>query len=371
MPTHLRTLAVCAAIMGGVATLRPASADILIGMSAPINGDNALVGAQLSAGAETAVADFNLRGGVLGEKLVLQIEDDGCNARRAVPVANKLIAQKVGFVLGGWCSGVDLPASSIFADNGTVEISLASNEAITEQGFDGLFRINGRNDRQGKLLADFIATHHSGQRVALVSDRSAYAIGLIAHLRSALKAQAGVVVALDQSIDAGTKDFSALVAGFKDTAIDVVTFVGYPTEAGLIVAQATAAGLKAEFVSGNSMGNRKFWDVAGKAGQGLVFTCPTAVDLLPSAQDTVTEFKSKGKTADGYTLYAYAGVQLLADAITRAKSTNPETVAGELQKGGIPTVLGNISFDDKGDILQPIWRLCRWSEGSYAYYSAE
>lgn len=336
-----------------------------------MNGDNAPIGAQLAVGAQAAIDDVNIHGGVLGEKLVLDIEDDGCNARRAVPVTNKLVGQKVDFVLGSWCSGVDLPASSIFADAGTVEISLAANEQITEQGFDGLFRINGRNDRQGKLLADFVVKHHAGQRVALVSDRSAYAVGLASHVRSALKAHNSVVIAMDQSIDIGTKDFSALISGFRASSVDVVLYVGYPTEAGLVAAQSSAAGIKAEFVSTNTMTNHKLWDVAGKAAQGMVFSCQTAADLLPSAQDVVGTLRAKGKSADGYTLYAYAGVQLLAEALNRAKSAHPETVAGELQKGGFPTVLGNVSFDDKGDILQPIWRLCRWSEGSYAYYQGE
>ncbi len=360
--------ALVAALFGLV---QPAAADITLGLVAPITGGNAPTGAQLQNGAEAAVAEINAHGGVLGEKLALAIEDDGCDARHAVAMANKLVGENIAFVVGPWCSAVDMPASSIFADAGTIEISLAANELITEQGFDGLFRINGRNDRQSGLLAGFIAKHHAGKRVALVADRSAYATGLMANLRTALKAQGAVTVVLDQSVDAGTKDFGPLISSFKNSAVDVVTYIGFPTEAGLIMAQTNAAGLTPQFVSANTMTNHQVWDLAGKSALGMAFTCQTAADQLPGAQDAVTALKAKGKKAEGYTLYAYAGVQLIAEALNRAKTTHADAVADALQQGGIPTVLGTVSFDDKGDIAQPIWRVCRWNEGGYAYYPGE
>src|SRR5579859_3674788 len=247
----------------------PASADILIGLAGPMTGDNATIGNQMRVGVESAIEDVNSHGGVLGEKLTLVVEDDACNAKLAVPVATKLIGEKVDFLVGHFCSAVTVPASSIYADNGTVEITLSSNPRITEQGFDGLFRIAGRDDRQGKVLADFIAKHHAGTRVALVADRSAYAIGLAAQLRNFLKEQGKVTVALDQSIDAGTKDFSALVSGFKSSGAEVVVYVGYPTEAGLIMQQAGEAGVHAKYISTNNMSNHRVWDLAGKNAEGL------------------------------------------------------------------------------------------------------
>lgn len=354
-----------------VGAVRPAAADIIIGLGGPMTGDNATIGNQMRVGVEAAIDDVNSHGGVAGEKLTLVVEDDACNAKLAVPVANKLIAEKVDFLVGHFCSAVTVPASSIYADNGTVEITLSSNPRITEQGFDGLFRIAGRDDRQGKVLADFIAMHHAGQHVALVADRSAYAVGLAAQLRNFLKQQGKVSVVLDQSVDAGTKDFSALVSGFKTSAAEVVVYIGYPTEAGLIMQQAGQAGVQAQYISTNNMSNHRVWDLAGKSAEGMAFTFLPAAELLPTAQDVVERLKAKGKKADGYTLYAYASVQLFAAAMIRGKSTHTDIVADELQKGKIPTVLGEVSFDDKGDNLLPSWRVYRWSEGSYAYYPGE
>jgi branched-chain amino acid transport system substrate-binding protein len=366
-----RCLLLGAAAFGLVVTAGPADADILIGLAGPMSGDNASFGAQLRTGAEAAIDDINTHGGVLGDKLTLIVEDDGCNAKMAVPVATKLIAEKVEFLVGHWCSSVTLPASSLYADNGTVEITLSSNPRITEQGFDGLFRISGRDDRQGKVLADFIAKHHTGKHVALIGERSNYAVGLCSQLRKFMNEQGKVNIVLDQSIDAGTKDFGALVSGIKSTGADLVIYIGYPPEAGLIINQSVDAGVKAEFISSNNMSNHRIWDIAGKNAEGLSFTFLPAADLAPTAQEAVERLKSKGKKADGYTLYAYAAVQLFATALTRANSAHADAVAAELQRGGIPTVLGEVSFDDKGDNLLPSWRVYRWSNGAYGYYPDE
>jgi branched-chain amino acid transport system substrate-binding protein len=349
--------------------LRPAEADIVIGLGAPMTGDNATVGNEMRIGAEAAIDRINSQGGVLGEKLSLLVEDDACDPKLAVKVANKLILEKVDFLIGHYCSTVTLPASSIYADNGTLEIVPASTPVITEQGFDGLFRIVPRNDRESPVLADFIAAHYAGKRVALIADHSISAVSLAAGLRRQLQRDGKVVVPLDQSVDAGTKDFSALLAAFKSAAIDVVAYVGYPTEAGLIVNQCAAAGLKLDFVSTNNMQNNRLWDIAGKNAEGFVFAGLPAAELMSTAQDAVEQLKDKGKRVEGYTLYSYASVQLYATAIARAQSTHTDAVAKQLRKGNIPTVLGDVSFDAKGDNLLPGWRMYRFTNGTYVSYA--
>jgi branched-chain amino acid transport system substrate-binding protein len=345
-----------------------ARADIVIGLLAPITGDNAPSGEQLQNGAEAAIARINSQGGVLGEKLVVSVHDDACSARTAISTATKVVGENIGFVVGPWCSSVDLLSSSIFAAAGTIQISLASNELITAQGFDGLFRINGRSDRQGFLLADFITAHHAGQNIALVAESSAFGTATMDSLRTALKKKHSVTIAVDQTIGAGAKDFTSIVSSFNAAGVQAVAFVGFPPEGGLLVRQTVAAGMKVDFMSVNTMSNRQLWDIAGKSAAGLVFSCATEVEKLPEAQDAVNALKAEGKSAGGYTLYSYAGVELLAEALIRAKSTSPDAVADELQKGNFPTVMGNVSFDEKGDITQPIWRICRWSEGKYDYF---
>jgi branched-chain amino acid transport system substrate-binding protein len=343
----------------------PARADITIGLAGPLTGSNAAVGTEMRLGMEGAVQEINNQGGVLHQKLVLTSEDDACDDALAVAAAKRLVERNVRFVVGHYCSGATLLASPIYADVGTLEITLSSNAAITEQGFDGLFRIAGRSDQQGRILADYLETNFTGKRVAILADRSVYGVGLAAAVRPQIAERGKVTLAVDLSIDAGTKDFSTIIDRLKETGVEAVVLATYPTEGGLIAKQASAAGLKLQFVAGSTFSNHLYWEVAGSSGEGTIFVFVADGTKMPSARDAVEKLRAHNIDGQGYTLYAYAAVQLFADAIERAQSIEPEAVDGELQKGGLTTVLGDITIDENGDNLTPNWHLFRWTGSHY------
>ena len=78
--------------------------DTTIAVAGPMTGGESAFGRQLKNGAEQAVADINAAGGVLGKKLVLDIEDDACDPKQARSVAEKLSGMGAGVVVGHYCS---------------------------------------------------------------------------------------------------------------------------------------------------------------------------------------------------------------------------------------------------------------------------
>ncbi len=81
-----------------------------------------------------AVADINAAGGVNGEQLVLEIGDDACDPKQAVAVANQMVSKGIKFMAGHFCSGSSIPASSIYAEEGIIQITGAStNPDFTER----------------------------------------------------------------------------------------------------------------------------------------------------------------------------------------------------------------------------------------------
>src|SRR5690349_7189467 len=106
------------ALLGGVAT---AKADIVIATAGPITGDLAEFGAQMKNGATKAVEDINAKGGVLGQKLKLEVGDDSCDPKQAVAVANDLASKQVVFVAGHFCSGSSIPASAVYSEEGILQ----------------------------------------------------------------------------------------------------------------------------------------------------------------------------------------------------------------------------------------------------------
>jgi len=343
--------------------------DIKIAVAGPVTGSNAANGEQMRRGGEQAVKDLNAKGGILGKKFALTIGDDACDPKQAVAVANKFAVTGISFVAGHFCSSTSIPASAVYADAGIIEISPAStNPAYTEdpakKGWNNIFRVCGRDDMQGKAAGDYIAAHFKDKPVAIIDDKSTYGKGLADETRKALRAH-GVTAAIYDEINAGDKDFSALVSKMKQANIAVIYFGGYYTEAGLIVRQSRDQGLKAPLVGGDALVTTEFWTITGKAGEGTLMTFSPDPRKIAAAAPIVAEFKKQNYDPEGYTLYTYAAVQAYAQAVTQAKSTNIDAVAKAMHSAKFDTVLGQISFDSKGDIVGLGYVMFEWHDGKY------
>jgi branched-chain amino acid transport system substrate-binding protein len=346
----------------------PRAQDIVIAAAGPMTGQYASFGEQLRRGAEQAVADINAKGGVLGRKLVLEIGDDACDPKQAVAVANQLASKKVVFVAGHYCSSSSIPASEVYAESGMLQISPAStNPVLTDRGakFANVFRVCGRDDQQGTVAGDYIAAKYKGKHVAIIHDKSTYGKGLADETKKALNAK-GVTETLYDSVTQGDKDFSALVSKMKAAAIDVIYFGGYHTEAGLLVRQAREQGLAAQLISGDALVTTEFWSITGKAGEGTLMTFGEDPRKYASAKAAVDEFKAKGYDPEGYTLYTYAAVQVFAKAAEAAKSVKVEDLVKAMRTTKFDTVIGQLAFDGKGDVVSPKYVFFEWKDGKYA-----
>ncbi|HEX2255815.1 MAG TPA: ABC transporter substrate-binding protein, partial [Afifellaceae bacterium] len=188
-------------------------ADIRIAVAGPMTGQYASFGEQMRAGAEQAVEDINAAGGVNGEQLVLEIGDDACDPKQAVAVANQLAGSGVVFVAGHFCSGSSIPASSVYAEEGIVQISPAStNPAFTDnRPGPGVYRICGRDDQQGEVAGAFLADNFPDAKVAIIHDKTAYGKGLADETMAAMEA-AGKQADMYEAYTAGEKDYTALVS---------------------------------------------------------------------------------------------------------------------------------------------------------------
>jgi branched-chain amino acid transport system substrate-binding protein len=358
------------ALSFGLAMAGAARADITIATAGPMTGQYATFGAQMKAGAEQAVADINAAGGVLGQKLVLEIGDDACDPKQAVAVANQMAGKQIALMAGHFCSGSSIPASAVYNDSGIIQISPAStNPKFTdERPGPGTFRVCGRDDQQGAVAGKFLADHFGDKNIAIIDDKSTYGKGLADETRKFMNA-AGKKEVLDDSYNAGEKDYTALVSKLKAANVDVLYVGGYHTEAGLIVRQMRDQGMKTVLMSGDALVTDEYWQITGDAGEGTLMTFSPDPRKNPEAAPVVKEFKDKGIEPEGYVLYTYAAVQAWAQAATTAGSTDFDKVDAALSAGTFKTVLGDLSFDDKGDVTLPGYVIYEWKNGKYDYMS--
>ena len=346
-----------------------AQADIKIGVAGPMTGANAAFGEQYMKGAQAAADAINASGGVNGEKIVLVKGDDACEPKQAVTVAKDLTNQKVAGVVGHFCSSSTIPASEIYDEAGIIAITPGStNPQVTERGLSAMFRMCGRDDQQGIVAGDYIVDVLKGKKVVVLHDKDTYGQGL-ADATKAQLVKRGVTPVLYEGLTRGEKDFSTIVTKIRGAGADVVYFGGLHPEAGPLVRQLREQGLKdVKFMSDDGIVTDELVTTAGgpQFVNGVLMTFGADPRLLPDSKTVVDEFRKKGTEPEGYTLYAYASVQTLAAAFNGAKSNKGEDAAKWLKAHPVKTVMGEKSWDSKGDLKVSDYVVYEWDkDGKY------
>jgi len=360
MKSLLAALALVGLTMLGTAS---ASDTIKIGVAGPHTGGYAAFGEQFWKGAEQAAKDINAAGGIDGKTVEVVKADDACEPKQAVSVANRLMdVDKVQAVAGHYCSSSTIPASEIYADADVLVMTPGStNPKITERRMKGVFRMCGRDDQQGAVAASYIINVLKAKRVAVIHDKDSYGQGLADAMISTMKTL-GAKEVLYEGLTRGEKDFNSLVTKVKSVDADVVFFGGLHTEAGPLVRQLREQGSKAAFVSGDAINSADFVTAAGgpKYVEGVYMTFGQDPLTLKTGRDVIEKFRAAGYEPEGYTLYAYATIQALTAAMDATDSTNLDKMADWLHSNSVNTVLGEKSWDGKGDLKVSDFVMFQW-----------
>ena len=285
-----------------------AHAQVKLAVAGPVTGANAAFGAQLTQGVQQAVEDINKAGGVLGQKIQVEVVDDVADPKQGVSVANKLVGDGVKFVVGHFNSGVTMPASDVYAENGILFITpSATNPKITDRKLWDAFRTCGRDDQQGMVWAELARDKLKGKKIAVIHDKTTYGKGLAdAALDNMHKF--GVKEVLYEGVNTGEKDYSAIVSKIKDSGADYLMWGGLHTEGGLILRQMRDQGMNTIMISGDGITDTEFAAIGGPGVEGTLMTFGPEPRNNPNAKEAVESFKAKGFEPQGYTLYSYAAV---------------------------------------------------------------
>jgi branched-chain amino acid transport system substrate-binding protein len=344
-----------------------AEAEIRIATAAPMTGIYAWAGERFQRGAELAVENLNSTGGVLGQDVELIVGDDFCDADQAVALARKFVSDGVVLVAGHWCSHASIPASKVYEEAGILQIAPGSASAkLTDEGGPNVFRVCGRDDRQGIMIADYLAEHWAGKGIAILDDGTTWGEGVANGARQRLR-ERGVRVVLDEAIPPGEEEYSALVSRMRDAGVEVFFLGGYHREAGLIFRHARDRGYPLRLIANSAMALEDFPMIAGPELEGTIMAAMTYTGDRPEAREVVAEFQAGGYEPFGYTLYAYAAIQVWTQAVTAAGSLDLDAVTAVMHSRQFDTVLGRIGFDAKGDVtgFEP-WGWFVWqADGTY------
>ncbi|SPA26521.1 putative branched amino acids ABC transporter, periplasmic binding component [Cupriavidus taiwanensis] len=330
---------------------------VKIGHAAPLTGGIAHLGKDNENGARLAVEEVNKSGlEVGGKKVKLELvgEDDAGDPKTGTAVAQKLVDAKVAAVVGHLNSGVSIPASKIYSDAGIVQISPSStNPDYTKQGFKTTYRVVATDAQQGPALANYAAKTLNAKSVAIVDDATAYGKGLADEFEKTAKAAGVNVVAREATNDKAT-DFKAILTKIKGKKPDVIMYGGMDATGGPFAKQARELGIPAKIVGGDGVCTDKVAELAGEAVTNIICSeAGLALSRMEKGADFDKRYQARfNAPVQIYAPFTYDAVMVIVDAMKRANSTEPAAILAEMPKTNYKGVIGNIAFDEKGDMKE-------------------
>jgi branched-chain amino acid transport system substrate-binding protein len=349
--TKAATAGALLAVMAGTSVL--AQDTIKIGVLVPTTGSEATYGQDMANAVTIAQAEINKAGGVLGKQLTMVVGDDACDPQQSVNAATKLVSQGVVAVVGGYCSGATLPTLKIFGDAKIPFVITAANSTKLIPANPGnAFMINSTGDDQATKAVEFLGAK-GVKSIAIVNEGDAYSQDLATLAQKSWEA-AGNKVAAFETVNKGEQDYSAIITAIKAANPDAVFWTAYYADGGLLIRQLRQSGYQGIIAVGDGSNSTKLFDIAGKAAEGVfAFSNPTA-EFLPAAKEFSATYNSQFGAAPGpYAPLTYDGMELLADAMTKANSTDGTALATQLK--GTDTqgwLAGAIKFTDKNTLAR-------------------
>jgi len=339
-----------------------AKADVVIAVIRALSGSGAT---DSTRDMEFTVAGINDAGGVLGQKLRVAFFDDGCDAEQGAAAAQLALAQHPSLIIGPECSSSSIRAAPMYAAAHVIEITTAATgDELTEMKLNTIFRMIGRNSQQGEAAASLIERRWPHARIAVIDDHEPFGIGLATSLRQALSARK-IPVALSQSFAMDAPSYADLIGTLNHSKVDLVYIAGYSEDIGVLLHEMRAAGLTAQVLAGDPGAGDKVGLVAGPATDGMLATASRDPLQYPAVRALIGQAHAKGFQMTAFAAVNCAALQVWIEAVRQAQSLDSEKVAEALHKGRFDTVVGQVGFDENGDVIgeRADWVWYRWHGG--------
>ena len=332
-------------------------AQIKIGVNQPLTGPVAASGNFVVNGARIAADEINAKGGILGQKIQLVIEDNKSNPTEAVAAAEKLIVRdKVPVMMGAWSSTYTLAVMpKLMEYKVPMLVETSSSDKITISGNPYIFRISPTSGMEAEAFANRVGALKIRKADFLVVNND-WGKGAADVFAKMLKGK-GVAIGVVETMDASAQDMNAQLSKIRSSDADTLFVTTAVEQLTLVLRQAHALGLKRQIITtGGSQSPDQLIEQAGAAANGsyhLLFFPPWFPEASPNpalAKAFVAEWRKRGHTFAGLTegFRGYDGIHTLAAAITKAGKADPEAIRKALWETQITGLNGKIAFTKAG-----------------------
>jgi branched-chain amino acid transport system substrate-binding protein len=332
---------------------------IKVGAVVPLTGRYAALGAQVRAGYEIGVEQTNAAGGVTvgGKKMPIELTilDDESDPTKTVARLETLATQGVVAYLGGAGSDLHAAAASIGDKNKIPYLGIAfALNGIHKQGLRYLFSPFPKSPDLAKetfvLLDGSIPAAQRPTKVALLLERTDWGKEMGSAWESLAK-QNGYQIVASGEYAPGAKDFSELILKAKSAGAEAVFALPSPPDGMTIVKQMKELDFNPKAVVFIRAADPPVWSQnLGKDGDYFLLSpgWHFAARYPKVAEVNDAHQKRLNRPADPLVGPAYACVQILAEAITRAGSLDREKIRDAIAATNMTTVVGPVRFRPDG-----------------------
>ena len=361
VPRTLGVLFILGWLLGGCAGLGSTRPVVKIGLVAPFEGLHRHLGYDVLYAVKLAVRERNAAGGVSGYMVELVALDDSNDPAQARLQARKMIVDAdVMGVIGHFSDQAALAAVDEYHRAGLALITPVAADAVTERcpepcpepcrravegrGYPEIFRLYARNDLLGKEAARYAVEELGMRRLAVLRSRDDLAEAFIQTAE-----QLGATIVLDADVDL---TFHAS----RFTSAELIFFSGGAVEGAELIAQARGAGVEVIFMGGSGLDSPQLGQIGGEAVRGTLYI--TAAPKVKSGDFVAGYRASTGRLPGPQAILAYDATCVLLEALARAIESEGrparDAVVTELNAlENYPGLIGSITFDDNGDLVDP------------------
>jgi branched-chain amino acid transport system substrate-binding protein len=368
----VRRIGLPAIVVGALSLLGCAAAiaaePIKIGFGMALTGALAGNGKAALLAIEMWAEETNAKGGLLGRPIKLIYYDDQTNPSLVPGLYSKLIdVDKVDLVIAGYGTNVEVPAMPIIVERGMMYMGLFGLEVNAKFNYDRFFQIQpmGQTPRRAFSEGFFEAAmtmEPKPKTIAIAGADAEYPQVAMVGVRE-LAAEHGLKIVYDRSYPPTQVDFTPIVRAIQATNPDLVYVASYPPDSAGMVSAAVEVNLKTRMFGGGLVG-LQYASLKSKFGEklnGIVYFnhwAPESTMAFPGIQDFLARYQAKAPAAGvdplGFYLppFAYAAMQVIAQAVETTKSLDQKTLAEHLHKTTFKTIVGDVTFGANGEWAQ-------------------
>jgi len=343
-----------------------------VGVVNPLTGSHAAYGARVINAIKIAVDEINNAGGIdmNGDKVLIEVisEDNEGVPSASVAAMNKLVFRdKISVAISGALTPVTMADMQVTREAKIPQLSAgAAGIMLTQQGNEYIFRVTGSDLNFTSAIIKYLADNFDAKKIGILCEQGDYGEGGAVLLTSNAE-KLGLEVVTREIYQKGDKDFKAQLSRIKSKGAEALINWGLYSEAARIAIQMKEMGWEVPLFGGSGYSNIILIELAGDAIEGACFpTSFTNVDPRPEVQQFVKKYEeSFHETPDLNSGHAYDCIYIIADAVKRANSLEPQDLRDAIAATkNFPGVSGEITFTETGDCLKEIL-ICTIEKGEF------